>query len=348
VYRSALDILIVDPDVDALLVIFVPPWVTRADDVAAALADAATRADDTTIVACFLGRTGVLPRADAGERTVPTYGFPESAAGALGRIARHAAWLTRPVGVVPDPDDIDVVRARAAVEDFLRENPDGGWAPYATVEAIMDAYGVPTTPSRTVVSADQAAEAAAALGCPVALKAGSPSLVHKTDVGGVTLGLPTPDAAREAFLEMQARLGPEMGGAVVQAMVDDGIEMIVGATRDPLFGPLVLVGLGGVQAELLRDTTLRFAPLTDQDAHDAVRSLRGSPLLFGYRSHPAVDAAALEDVLTRVGLLAADVAEVVELDANPVMVSEAGAVIVDLRARIAPTPAGPPADLRRL
>ncbi len=348
VYRATLDILVADPDVDALLVIFVPPLVTRADDVAAALVAAAARATDTTITACFLGRTGVLPRSDPGARTVPTYAFPEAAAGALGRVARHAAWRSRPAGVLPSYDDIDEERARAVAEEFVREHPDGGWAPYATVQALLAAFGIATVPSRVVATAEEAADAAAAFDRPVALKAASPALVHKTDVGGVALELATPDATREAFSAMHERLGDTMGGAVVQVMADEGVEMIVGCTRDPLFGPLVLVGLGGVQAELLRDTALRFAPLTDQDAHDAVRSLRGAPLLLGYRNRPPADVAALEEVVLRVGLLAAAVPELVELDANPVLVGTDGARIVDLRARLAPAPAGPPGDLRRL
>jgi acyl-CoA synthetase (NDP forming) len=140
-----------------------------------------------------------------------------------------------------------------------------------------------------------------------------------------------------------------MGGAVVQPMVErGGVETIVGITRDVLFGSLVLFGMGGIEAELVRDTAVRFVPLTDVDAHDLVRSLRSSPLLFGYRNTPEVDVAALEETLLRVGLLAEHVPEVAEFDANPVIASPAGAVVVDAKLHLVPAPAEPPPELRRL
>ena len=145
---------------------------------------------------------------------------------------------------------------------------------------------------------------------------------------------------------MEDRLGDGMGGAVVQRMAAPGVETIVGVTQDPSFGPLVLFGSGGVTAELLADRTLRLVPMTDVDAHEVVRSLRGSPLLFGYRGQPEVDVAALEDLLLRVARLADEIPEVSEMDLNPVIVSVTGAVAVDVKIRIRPAdaalPAGPP------
>ncbi len=186
--------------------------------------------------------------------------------------------------------------------------------------------------------ADGAVRAAADLGFPVVLKAGSPEIVHKSDVGGVVTGLADDNAVRAAFDDMAARLGDRMGGAIVQETVGQGIETIVGLTQDPSFGPLVLFGLGGVTAELLADRALRTVPITDEDARRLVRSLRGSPLLFGYRGRPAVDVNALEDLVLRVGRLADELPEVSEMDLNPVIVSEHGAVAVDLKIRCAPAP----------
>jgi acyl-CoA synthetase (NDP forming) len=151
-----------------------------------------------------------------------------------------------------------------------------------------------------------------------------------------------------AYDEMVARLGDRMTGAVVQQMAAPGIETIVGVVQDPLFGPLVMFGLGGVATELLGDRSFRVLPLTDLDAAELVRSLRSSPLLFGYRGSPRVAVDAVEDVLQRVARLAARVPEVAELDLNPVIVSVDGAVTVDCRAKVAPLPAGPSPDLRRL
>jgi acyl-CoA synthetase (NDP forming) len=198
------------------------------------------------------------------------------------------------------------------------------------------------------MSSAGAVEAAEDLGFPVALKAGDPSIVHKSDVGAVMLGLANARQVQDAFSTMAARLGPEMSGAVVQPMVAPGVETIVGVTHDPSFGPLVLFGLGGTTAELLGDRTLRILPLTDADAAEVVRSLRGSPLLFGYRGRPTVDVEALENLLLRVGRLAEDVPEVAEMDLNPVVVTAAGVVAVDVKVRVAPPVDSLPQDLRRM
>jgi acyl-CoA synthetase (NDP forming) len=147
---------------------------------------------------------------------------------------------------------------------------------------------------------------------------------------------------------MQDRLGTAMGAVIVQHMVPPGVETIVGVTHDRSFGPLVLFGLGGVTAELLADHALRIVPITDQDAHDLVRSLRGSPLLFGYRGRPPVDVAALEDLVMRVGHLADEIPEIAEMDLNPVIAGPDGAVAVDVKIRVAPAPAPLPPDLRRM
>ncbi len=162
------------------------------------------------------------------------------------------------------------------------------------------------------------------------------------------LGLRTAPEVRAAFDEMAARLGDDMGGAVVQPMADPGIETIVGVTREPSFGSLVVFGAGGFAAELTRDTALRILPLTDLDAHELIRSLRASPLLFGYRGSPAADVAALEDVVLRVGRLADAIPEVAEMDCNPVVVSPSGAVVLDVKVRLAPPLPTPPPGVRRM
>jgi acyl-CoA synthetase (NDP forming) len=207
---------------------------------------------------------------------------------------------------------------------------------------------VPFLHTVPVRSADEAQRVAAKLGYPVALKATGPDLVHKSDVGGVQLDLDTDTDVTAAYDEVAARLGARMTGAVVQQMAAPGVETIIGVVQDPLFGPLVMFGLGGVATELLGDRSFRVLPLTDLDAAELVRSLRASPLLFGYRGTPRVAVAALEDVLQRVARLAGRLPEVAELDLNPVIASTDHAVTVDCRARVAPVPAGPPPDLRRL
>jgi acyl-CoA synthetase (NDP forming) len=181
----------------------------------------------------------------------------------------------------------------------------------------------------------------------VALKTGDPAIVHKTDVGAVHLGLDDADQVRRAAEEIAAAVGAD-AGFVVQPMIGAGVEMIAGITHDPAFGPLVMVGAGGVTAELLGDRNLHILPLTDRDAAEAVRSLRLSPLLFGYRGRSRVAVDRLEDLLGRLAQLADDLPAVAELDANPVIVTPTGALVADTKIRIAEPTHQPPAALRRL
>ncbi len=192
-----------------------------------------------------------------------------------------------------------------------------------------------------MADASQAADAASALGFPVVLKAAAPELVHKTDVDGVALDLSSPDGVRRAFEAMAGRLGPAMGGAVIQPMASAGVKTLIGVTQDPAFGPLVAFGLGGIATDVLGDVAFRIVPLTDVDARHLVRSVRAAPLLLGHRGRPAVDTAALEDILLRVGMLAEAVPELAELDLNPVIVSEQGATVVDAKVRLQPATLGP-------
>jgi len=338
-FEQALTVLLAGDEVDAALVIFTPPLVTRADDVAAAIVRATSGASKP-IVACFLGHQGVPDALRTGTRGVPSFAFPESAVRALGRAADHAEWTRRSEGTVPAFGDIDRARAQHIVDESLAAG--GGWLAPDVATALCNCFGIAVLALRRAASADEAADAAAELGFPVALKAGSAAIVHKTDVGAVTLSLASADEVRAAFDAMHGRLGDEMGGAIVQPMAQPGIETIVGVVHDPSFGPLVLFGMGGITAELLRDTAMRLVPVSDADAHDLVRSLRTSPLFFGYRGAPPADVAALEQLIIRVGLLAATLPSVAELDCNPVIVSPEGAVAVDIKVRVEPVPEARP------
>jgi acyl-CoA synthetase (NDP forming) len=333
-----------------VIAIFVPPLVTKSADVARAIASAGRDAGAKPVIACFLGREGIPEelRADGDRRTIPSFAFPEAAARALGRVAALAEWRREPPGIEPELDGIDVDTARAFVRSCVDTAPEGRWLDVEESTQLMHHFGIPIVESRLVHGADEAASAAQALGFPVVLKAGSPELVHKSDVGGVVLGLADAVAVKAAYTDMERRLGADMGGAIVQATVAHGVETIVGVTQDPSFGPLVLFGLGGVTAELLADRALRIVPMTDEDARRLVRSLRGSPLLFGYRGRPTVDVAALEDLLLRVGRLADELPEVSEMDMNPVIVFETGAIAVDLKIRCVRAPEPLPPDFRRM
>jgi acetate---CoA ligase (ADP-forming) len=224
----------------------------------------------------------------------------------------------------------------------LRDAPeDGVWLPAAEATALLSAYGIPLARSEVVSSPEEAAAAQRAFGTPVAVKLAAP--IHKADVGGVRLGLTDPDEVAAAVREIRARLaeqGLEQHGGtfLVQEMLDDGLEMVVGVTHDPSFGPVVVTGMGGTLVELLRDVSVRITPLTDVDIDDMLDGLRMKPLLHGYRGSPPADVAALRDLLHRVNAMVEDLPEVVELDLNPVFVRERGAGVaaVDVRMKLAP------------
>ncbi|WP_245651942.1 acetate--CoA ligase family protein [Streptosporangium amethystogenes] len=199
---------------------------------------------------------------------------------------------------------------------------------------------MPVVASIDVDDPEAAAGAAARLGPPIVLKAVGP--VHKSEAGGVRLGLRTPDEVRQAYQEISERVGPDMTGAIVQRMLPAGVEIILGGVNYPAFGPLVMAGMGGV----LADRTFRVPPVTDPT--DMIGELRCSPLLHGYRGSPPVNVDALADQITRIGRLLDDLPQVAELDLNPVIVTPDGATTVDARIRVAPCEPPPPPLLRRL
>jgi acyl-CoA synthetase (NDP forming) len=343
VFERATRLVLESGEVDALVVIYVAPYVTRADEIEGAIARAEHDAThDVALAACFLGlqeHRSITPVA-SGDRTVPVFAYPESAARALAHAAELGAWRRRPTSAVAEPE-VDLSAARARVADALERSFEDGWMPLDVAAAFLDDYGVPMVQSVTVHSSEAAVEAARRIGYPVALKAMAPGLVHKADVGGVRLDLVDDEDLVEAYEHMTASVGPAMFGATVQSMVDAGVELIVGIHHDPTFGPLVLFGAGGFAADLDHDAVLLVPPLTDADIDEAIRSLRRSPLLFGYRSSPQVDVDALHDLLARVGRLASDIPEIAELDCNPVIATPAGAVVVDAKVRLVRRPDHP-------
>ena len=348
VYDQALHAVLADEAVDAVIVIVIPTFAAPP----ARVADVVRRAapgTDKTLLGCFLAAPDVPPLLGESPGTgVPAFTSPEPAARALGRAAAYATWRRQAPGAVPELDDFDADRARAVVEAFLADAPDGGWLPSAEVVEVLEAVGVRAVGTVEVSSAEAAGRAANDLGFPVAVKAAGPELVHKSDVGGVQLGLGSAQDVVDAYLTMAARIGDPMTGGVVQAMAAAGVETIVGVVQDPLFGPLVMFGMGGTATELLGDRSFRILPVTDVDAAELVRSLRSSPLLFGYRGSPPVAVSGLEEVLQRVARLAGAVPELTELDINPLIVSPSGAVAVDARMRATRVPPGPQPDLRRM
>jgi acyl-CoA synthetase (NDP forming) len=199
---------------------------------------------------------------------------------------------------------------------------------------LLTSVGIPSATAGTASTLATALETAARIGYPVALKAIGPTLLHKTERRAVALDLATPDALREAYRDLEDRLGADMTSVLVQQMVPKGVEMIVGAVHDPSFGPLVACGTGGVLVDVLADASFRLHPLTASDAGEMIDELRGARLLRGYRGAPPADEAALRDVLLRISSLIELAPEIQELDLNPVIVKASGAVVADARIRL--------------
>jgi acetate---CoA ligase (ADP-forming) len=326
-YRAATSLLLADAHVDSLLVIFIPPLVTRPDDVAQAIASGAA-GTPKPIVATFMGARGVPRELMA----IPSYRFPEAAVTALARATEYGAWRRRPRGTCPELGRIrkDVVRG---VVDCAMTRGDG-WLTPAEAQTLVEGVGLSIASTRLATTADEAASAARQIGYPVALKAAGPEIVHKTDVGGVVLDIADEMHLREAFPALRSRVGDAMTAAIVQQMVPDGVELLVGAVVDPTFGPVVACGSGGVLVDLLHDTAFRIHPLTDVDAVEMIDSLKSVALLRGYRGQEPCDEQAVVDALLRISALIEICPEIQELELNPLKVLPSGARAVDVRVRV--------------
>ncbi len=325
-YRLALPLLLADSFVDSVIVLFVPPVIAGAEEVAAAIIDAVEKAGptDKPVLAAILSEGG-MPSALHGTNSIAVFSYPESAARALGLAMRRAEWLRRPAGTVPAVDGVDAQKGRAVVEAALQDAEER-WLDPNEMRAILDAYGVPLVPERVGETKDEVLAAARELGYPVAVKTAEAG-AHKTETGGVALGVENEEQVRAAL----ARVGLP---ALVQPMVEKGAELLAGIVQDPTFGPLVAFGPGGVLAELIGEAGFRIAPLTDADAEELVKEGKAGRLVAGYRGAPAGNADDLRDLLHRLSRLALDLPEVAELDLNPVIALPDRIVVVDARVRV--------------
>jgi acetyl coenzyme A synthetase (ADP forming)-like protein len=347
-YRTALDALLADPQVDSAVAIFVPPLGIRAEDVAESIAAVAAKHHEKPVLSVLMGRQGLREGKAALHRAgVPAYIFPESAARALGALRRHREWRAR-----PDTQVRQLPTDHARVAAILAQPRSPGARKLSELEVldVLTAYGIPTAPARLARDAEQAAQAATEIGYPVVLKVMSPQIVHKTEVGGVRTDIASAIELKEACVEMldsAAQHAPQavIDGLLVQQMVRGGRETITGMTRDPAFGPLVMFGLGGVYVEALGDVVFRIAPLGPLDAHDMLHGIHGVAILDGVRGAPPVDFAALADTLQRVSQLAVDFPEIAEFDINPLLAFPSGVKAVDARILLGGSPTAPQADL---
>jgi acyl-CoA synthetase (NDP forming) len=327
-YRRTLELVLRDEGVDSVIAIFIPPLVTDPTAVAAAVAEAARAAPDKPVLGVFMRAEG----APASLAPIPAYDFPESAALALAHVTTYGQWRAKPLAPAPVLAGFDGDAIRRRVERLLGADP--GWLPVGEAFAILGEAGIQTAPFRIARTRDDVLDAAADIGYPVVLKALGPALLHKTERRAVHLNLEDAPALTGAIDDLTDRLGADVTSLLVQKMVPRGIEMIVGAIQDPLFGPLIACGTGGVFVDVAADTAFRLHPLSDADAREMIDELRGARLLRGYRGAAPVDEAALRDVVLRVSELVAAAPEIQEMDLNPVIVLSSGACVADVRIRL--------------
>ncbi|MEU4424793.1 GNAT family N-acetyltransferase [Actinoplanes sp. NPDC024001] len=342
-FAAAAEAAVGSGSADMLLLIVVCTRANRAAQILRELGHVVDRHPDLSVAAVVTGGIGLPNR--LGTRGAPVYDLPEQAVRALAHAASYAAWRRRPLGGRAELTGVDRQRARHLIDRALEETR--GWQTYQRTAEILAAYGINAVPAVVAADARAAADAAEQFGGPVVLKSADPDLIHKSDTGGVRTGLIGNAAVRNAFAAVAAA-GQPGRGVLVQPQLTAPVELVAGLVHDPLFGSLVLLGLGGVQTDLLGDRALQLVPMTDLDAGRMWRSLRSAALLTGYRGAPPIDIAALEDLLLRLSRLAEDHPEIAELDLNPVLAGPDGIHPVDAKLRLAPIGSEPDPVLRRL
>ncbi len=318
-YDRCVRLLLADPTVDMVLVIFVPPLTRDPIAVARAVFDAA-KESRKPVVCCFMSREEVLKgiRKAAVEDWVPIYLYPESAVRALAALDERRRILARPEGAV-----------RRYRTRRVRLEP--GWLGIDARRALSKAYGIRAVPGGLARSAEEAVAIANRVGYPVVAKMSATGVVHKTDVGGVMLDIPDAKGVEEAFRKLM-RDGAE--GVNVQKMVKGGRETVLGVATYPSFGPILMFGLGGIYVEVLKDVSFAVCPVSDVRARELVRGIKGYPILRGLRGQKGVDEDALVDAIQRVSQMALDHPEISELEFNPLLAFPDGIIAVDLRVRV--------------
>jgi acetyl coenzyme A synthetase (ADP forming)-like protein len=344
-YTKAIITLLASQEVDAVIVLYMSVTVSDAAGIADGILRGISTArqaggTDIPIYICWMAEGDLERTFQAAGETIPTFPLPEHPAVVLSKACQYEAWRTQPLGMIPDFNDMDFSAARAICAKALSQT-EHGWLTVEETRALLAAAKLPVARGGVARSADQAAALASEVGFPVAVKLASHRIVHKTEMGGVHLNLTNEQAVRNSFEAIRARLAQDnkldaMEGVLVQPMLSGGVEVMIGVTHDPLFGPLIAFGLGGIHVEILGDVRFRITPLTDRDAAQMVREIKGYRLLQGYRGHPAADVEAIEEVLLRLSRLVEDIPEISEMDLNPILAMPPGqgCRIIDARIRL--------------
>ncbi|MCX5993658.1 MAG: GNAT family N-acetyltransferase, partial [Chloroflexi bacterium] len=312
-YGEALKLLLKDANVDMVVVIFIPPILRLNEEFAAIIREVAPlyRERGKPLVTSFLGSRGAgIEFGSLEKRFVPSFAFPESTAGALSRAVEFSQRLKRPSGKIPEFPDIDRERADQIISSAIEKS--GGrqvWLDAESILGLFECYGIKFVTLKLARTPSEAAAAAEQIGCPVAVKILSTSISQKTDVEGVVLDCRAGDEVKNAFARIRENLervdkSAEMEGVIIQKMVQGGIEVIVGVTQHPAFGPLMMFGLGGIYVELFQDVTFNIHPLTDIDAHDMIKAVKAYQLLEGWRGSKRADIPSIEELLLRISAMA--------------------------------------------
>jgi acetyltransferase len=339
-YRAAFQGALADNNVDALVAILTPQFMTEIEETACALADAfeaQPAAARKPVMACFIGEAHMKQALRIfSERSIPSYATPERAAAALQAMVAQANWAAEPL---PKFEEFEVDRETVA-QVFAQVRAEGR-VKIGDAESrdILTAYGIRVPKSKLCPTAEESVAFADEIGYPVVMKIASPDILHKTDVGGVRIGLESPGDVRDAFDLMVYRAqkyqpNAQIWGCLVQEQVRGGKEVITGMNRDPQFGPLVMFGLGGIYVEVLQDVSFRIAPFDRQEAMAMIQEIRSFKLLRGVRGEPPSDLAAAAETLLRLSQLVTDFPEIVEMDINPLMIFEKGRGVMGVDMRL--------------
>jgi acetate---CoA ligase (ADP-forming) len=332
-YENALSAVIRDEGVDGALVILTPQSMTNALGTAEAIARVARRSSKP-ILCCFMGIFDV----SAGvkylqEHGIPVFRFPENAAKSLGALYQYSTWLNRQQ-LAPYILKHDKERAAAIIESCIAE----GRLKLGEIEGakLLECYGFKTLPAGLAKTRDEAAELAENIAFPVAMKIVSPQILHKSDAGGVALGIANRETVLKTFdelVEKALKFNPEaeIRGILIQKMSQKGEEAIIGMNRYPIFGPLLMFGLGGIFVELFQDVVFRLAPVGRNSARRMVRSVRGYKLFRGFRGRPLCDIEALEKAIVSLSDMSLNHPEILEMDINPLLAHEQGVTVADCR-----------------
>jgi acetyl coenzyme A synthetase (ADP forming)-like protein len=347
-YERAISVLAACEEIDAIIVIFTPPLITKGTEVVRAIHRAARALPRAIpVLSVFMSKQAAPRVISSGGVRIPHYPFPEEAARALSLVARYGAWRSAPEETVTEIAGIEGDRAAGIIAAALASG--AGWMEAQAVSELLTCYGIPFVETRHVDSPGGAGREARRMGQEIALKAIATGVLHKSDAGAVRLHLKGATQVEHAATQMSDALGAaghHVSGFQLQPMGPEGVEMLVGVVQDQHFGPVLACGAGGTATELLKDVAVRITPITKGDADRMVRSLKTFPQLDGYRGAPRADVAALEDVLLRVSALVEAHPEVAEMDLNPLIVHTAGALVVDARIRLEPGASRPPIGSR--